>query len=699
MLALKSKLLAKLLEIASLFGSYTLGVYFRLKPALLYGVSLTADDPLIHYRMTKYLLEYGHLPAMDVLSWQPWGYVPGKVLPPLHYYTGAFLYKIISPLAPNLSLYDFTALISAFFAPLAIFPVYFLARDLWGRIPALFSAFTLSTITAYIVRSHAGFYRHEQFTIPFICLSLLFTIKSIRAEEEWKSLFYAGLSGLALLYVAGSWAAFRFLFDGYAVFFLMVLVVGKINRNIEYALLIPPTYVLVSSLGFLSNLTFRKQYLRTDSFPVYLAILAALLYELIPRTKLFSRLLTKIRRNHLAIVLSTLVVGSALAAGFAIPLTARLRRVIHPGTELPKGNVVETVMEHAPGATENVLRNQFGFLLIPYMVGAVLLMIDSWKKVEDMLIFLLSVLSLYFALSIVRLPPLASPFFCLVSSYSVKRAVDWTMKKIEAISRRRRVLKKKGRRLKFSSLISEISLPLLLIMFIAVGPLTHTVYAGNQFSRIKPNFIELDEGWMNAIRWLKENSEPGTIVMSWWDYGYWIIFASNESLRVLADGLTINSSQIRQIAKALTGTEEEALDVAMRFNASYIVIVDVDIGGEYYDAITMNRFVRPFDGSGKWMAMAWIAGRFEYSPFRQSYEWWTRDLPKFFMRQDTSLIPTTNAIEMTIFKLFGSYYNLTQPKYFELVHSEVYKAELTRREGGTFEYEWPHVLIFKVKKP
>ena len=689
----------KIIELASLAASYLLGVYLRLRPALIHGISLTADDPLLHYRMTKYLFETGSLPARDFLSWQPWGYIPGKFLPPLHYYTGAFLYKIARLIAPNLSLYEFTVLIPAFFAPLAIFPVYLIARDLWGKESAIFSAFALSSITAYLVRSHAGFYRHEQFTIPFICLSLMFTIRSMRSEEEWKSLIYAGLSGLALLYVAGSWAAFRFLFDGYAIYFLILLVLDKVNRKREYALLIPPIYVLVSSLGLLSNLTAKKQYLRVDSLPVYGALLTAIVYETIPRVGFLRRISKKIRASYLAIVISVGVMASMLIAGLAIPLTARLMRVVLPSTSLPKGNVVETVMEHAPGATEDVLRSQFGFLLISFMAGVILLVVERWKQVEDMLVLFFSLLSMYFALSIVRLPPLASPFFCLVSSYPVRWITKWTSKKVEFLSRRRRFLRKKGKKLKPSYMISEIAPAILMISFLVIGPLTHSVYASAQFSKVKPNFIELDEEWMNAIQWLTENAEPGETVMSWWDYGYWIIFASNESFRVLVDGLTINGTHIREVAKAFTGTEEEALDIAMRYGVSYLVIVDVDVGGEYYDSLTKNSFVRPFDGSGKWMAMAWIAKRFEYSPFREGYQWYTEDLPKFFIRQDSTMYPTYKTIDMTIFKLFGSYYNLTQPKYFELIHSEISKAELTSREGGTIDYEWPHVLIFKVKTP
>jgi len=527
----------------------------------------------------------------------------------------------------------------------------------------------------------------------------MFTIRSMRSEEEWKSLIYAGLSGLALLYVAGSWAAFRFLFDGYAIYFLILLVLDKVNRKREYALLIPPIYVLVSSLGLLSNLTAKKQYLRVDSLPVYGVLLAAIVFETIPRVGFLRRISKKIRASYLAIVISVGVMASMLIAGLAIPLTARLMRVVLPSTSLPKGNVVETVMEHAPGATEDVLRSQFGFLLISFMAGVILLVVERWKQVEDMLILFFSLLSMYFALSIVRLPPLASPFFCLVSSYTVCWITKWVSKKMEFLSRRRRFLRKKGKKVKPSYMISEIAPAILMISFLVIGPLTHSVYASTQFSKVKPNFIELDEEWMNAIQWLTENAEPGETVMSWWDYGYWIIFASNESFRVLVDGLTINGTHIREVARAFTGTEEEALDIAMRYGVSYLVIVDVDVGGEYYDSLTKNSFVRPFDGSGKWMAMAWIAKRFEYSPFREGYQWYTEDLPKFFIRQDSTMYPTYKTIDMTIFKLFGSYYNLTQPKYFELIHSEISKAELTSREGGTIDYEWPHVLIFKVKTP
>ena len=184
---------------------------------------------------------------------------------------------------------------------------------------------------------------------------------------------------------------------------------------------------------------------------------------------------------------------------------------------------------------------------------------------------------------------------------------------------------------------------------------------------------------MDAIEWLKENSGPSDVVMSWWDYGYWIVFVANRT--VMADGLTINSSQIRQIARSFMGTELEAYEMALLYNVSYIM---VDIGYE----------VSFFDGTGKWMAIGWIAGEFENSPFNlmTRRKFIQEDLPKFFRFIPAGggrgvFVPRLRTLNLTLFRMAAEplgIWELPELRFFELV----YVSE---------ESEYPRVVVFRVR--
>jgi dolichyl-diphosphooligosaccharide--protein glycosyltransferase len=48
--------------------------------------------------------------------------------------------------------------------------------------------------------------------------------------------------------------------------------------------------------------------------------------------------------------------------------------------------------------------------------------------------------------------------------------------------------------------------------------------------------------WLNTLNYMRANMPPGTVVMSWWDYGYWITAIGNQT--TLADNGTENATQI-----------------------------------------------------------------------------------------------------------------------------------------------------------
>ncbi len=665
----------KLLDVLVIAISYIIGAVIRILPTFKYGAHLTADDPLLHYRITAFLVKTGHLPSFDPLAWHPWSYNPSQILPILHYYTGAAIYEIAS-LFGFKDLYTVVVYIPVFFAPLAAIPIYLTAKELWGRSAAITSALAISLSWAYINRSLAGWYRHEQFAIPLLLTSFYFTIKGMRSNEEWKVLAYSGLSGLFLVYSAGVWAGFGALYDGYALMLVILILLNKLNWKETLALGLPPLYVLLSSLGALSNLAYRKLYISVESTLVWASLLAALVYVAMPKMKL-GKISDRRREISIAVGLALLLVFFAF--GIYQPLTGRFMRVLIPSAKLPKGNVVETVAEHGGGATVQTLTT----LLIPASLGLFFLLIERWRNDDELLLSLMTLITLYFATSIVRLPPLAAPFVALVSGFFAYRIVIFSepfLKKMRSLERAR---KRRGATLPLSKKISILKVPILLMIIFIVLPVAlqgHIRSYGMGQSQYVLTYQEalsyplgFTKGWQDALAWLKNNTKPDEVVISWWDYGYWMQTGAGKI--TMADGLTINSTQIRLIARSFIGPEERMLNLASEFNATYVV---VDIPSE----------VGQFSGGGKWVAMAWIAGEFQHSPYRpdEARKWFAQDLRKFFVYDRTTgrSVPTDYTLNTTLFKMALSAIGGVKLHYFDLVH--------VGKNNGYAE-----VAIFKVK--
>lgn len=645
-------------------GAFTLSVYIRILPALRYGEHLPGDDPLLHYRMTEYVVKNGTLPSRDPYAWHPWSYNPNYVLPVLHYYVGAYLYKLSKIFVPDLSIHDFCVYIPAVFSSFAIPLVYLIGREVWDESSGVFAAFGLATVLAYYERTFSSFYRHEQFAIPGILLSIYLLIRAFKSEELYKTIIYSMMSGFASIYVAGMWKGFRFLLDGYALFMLLLVLLGRIDLKSELSLSITMLYTVAGTLWF-SNLAYTFFPDDLEAYIAYGAILSAVIYELLPRLKL------KVRYRSLFSILLSIVIMLLPYLGLGTPLRGRLLRVVNPFTEFERGSVVYTVAEHSTGR----LFFDFNFLLPIALVGLIFFA-KKWEDESSLLVMLATLTSLYFAWSMARLPPLAAPFVAVASGITWSQSYKTLKDRIKTVQRIKQVRAKKRRKAKtrYDLLISPLLLSLLVI--------TCLVGSSVQTYRLIPSLAysdPLDPEWQAAFKWLRENADTNDVIMSWWDYGYWIV---NGSMRVtMADGLTINSSQIRVIAMAFMGSEEEAYDICMRYNISYVV---VDLLGEL-----AGNSGQLFSGDGKWVAIGWIAKKFTYNPYspktvRQFYQY---DFRRYFQIRDSQItLNYMTALNVTLFKMgIEAGYNYHVLKYFRLVFP-----------GNLTEGTAPRVAIFEV---
>lgn len=98
--------------------------------------------------------------------------------------------------------------------------------------------------------------------------------------------------------------------------------------------------------------------------------------------------------------------------------------------------------------------------------------------------------------------------------------------------------------------------------------------------------VSANASWTSALSWLNENSSEDAVVMSWWDYGYWILDLADRK-PVVDGGLYGHShEQDVDIGSAYCGTDHsKAVEIMSKYNADYLIFSEIE-GREIWAAIS-----------------------------------------------------------------------------------------------------------------
>jgi len=107
------------------------------------------------------------------------------------------------------------------------------------------------------------------------------------------------------------------------------------------------------------------------------------------------------------------------------------------------------------------------------------------------------------------------------------------------------------------------------------------------------------QDWLQALAWMRDNLPNDAVVVSWWDYGYWIEAMANKT--TLADGATRNQHQIAQIARIMMSNQSRSLPILEKYGATHIVVFQT------FDPRNPSRKLG-IGEYGKWIWMAKIGG-------------------------------------------------------------------------------------------
>ncbi|PVX24486.1 MAG: hypothetical protein CW716_09865, partial [Candidatus Bathyarchaeum sp.] len=278
----------------------------------------------------------------------------------------------------------------------------------------------------------------------------------------------------------------------------------------------------------------------------------------------------------------------------------------------PIQQLVQSVQEHKPATWGSFYYDLgVGILFVP--VGLYFAVQNPTHRNVFLVVFGLT--SIYFASSLVRLNLLLAPALSII----------WALALVQLIKPFVTILREgpavPRRKMRFRPRVGkEFSAGFIVLMFILLtatfvlpssGALqprviqrawSPTTIAGSSLP-VRTNVPD----WLDTLNWMRVNLPDDAVVLSWWDYGYWITTIANKT--TLADNGTVNSTQISLIGKFFMSNETSAMEIVDDFNSRgekkithvliFITFATKD-GETIYDA--------GYGDEGKWRWMAKIPG-------------------------------------------------------------------------------------------
>ncbi len=549
--------------------------YIRIIPAQKHGLELHANDPWIMYWATDYLVHHGILswftltqdnPATHIF-WYPWGrdFVHSEY--PLTMFITALTYPIGRAL--GLSVKGWSALIPPIFGSLIVITAYILARELGGELAGIFAALFTAVIPGTYERTVVGFIEKEAIALPFLLLGLFFIIRGFRKE----SILHSSIGGLLIGLIAWTWG-------GYQVVYLLIggsLALIPFFHRIRKRELVSFLFMIIiaSILSITSPVVGVLKTLKGAGLFLFAGYLLLAIGYILQVKEESNKWLERIGsgKAYLGILLLIIASGILLIVSGNLAVSGRALYFLGKHAKHP---LVASVAEHqAPSLT--YLFSQTGtpiLLSVVYLLWAVLFKLR--KDSSHIFLVLPVLLMLYVTSRASYLIQSGSTILSVGGALALAPVSSYLIKSLGIGS--------KGKRRSIDTLGATLwSTAIVVVLLLGILHAHTTIAEADSIvPSIKAGGLGLpveNDAWVKALNILANQTEKDAVIVAWWDYGYWISVGAHRA--TVADGATLNSTQISLLAKALTAkSESEALDILYNklhtpVNKTYIVIFDV----------------------------------------------------------------------------------------------------------------------------
>jgi len=203
----------------------------------------------------------------------------------------------------------------------------------------------------------------------------------------------------------------------------------------------------------------------------------------------------------------------------------------------------------------------YGFFVIPIVIGLCIILINH-RRAD---LFCLSWFACLLLLGLFsrRVFLYAAPASCIISGLGLAFVCDFR--------KLRRFLRFMEESARHYVTYMQMCAATLLLLFLLLSSLWWSLLA-------PMHRMAASNNWQDALFYLRDNTSEKAVVMSWWDYGYWILDVA-ERRPVVDNGFyAYDSERLEDVGLAYCTTEaSEAVQAMQRCGADYLVFSEVEI--------------------------------------------------------------------------------------------------------------------------
>jgi len=197
-------------------------------------------------------------------------------------------------------------------------------------------------------------------------------------------------------------------------------------------------------------------------------------------------------------------------------------------------------------------------LIIPLVVGLYITLINH-RRAD---LFCLSWFACLFFIGLLaaRVFLYTAPAACIISGLGL--AFIWDLEKLRLLHRY--IEKSVLRYIKIGSTVL-----LLFLLFLSSSLFAYWAYPDPR--------VAANNNWQDALIYLRDNTSEEAVIMSWWDYGYWILDLGER--RPVVDGgfYAYDQERLRDVGLAYCTTEpSEAAEIMEKYEADYLVFSRIE---------------------------------------------------------------------------------------------------------------------------
>lgn len=495
----------------------------------------------------------------------------------------SFLAKIISPLNPNASIDIVCYYLPPVLGILCVIVVFFISTLLFNAWSGLFAAFLLATLGGeFMARSIAGsadYHAWEVFLLVGFMLCVISSVKWHNIRNGIPSLLMAILAGLFIAVYIKSWYGAFYLYMIILATYILYLILLSIKLESASGIIFGILCTIISSsvlfyiiLTQLTGALIDNNTLIVSAICLIVIIIATVMHALAIS-----------RNNKWAFIVGVFILGVCgiivLLKVFQNTYFSYIINIIQPlflwGTSSHTSEE-RPILLFGNEFSLQVIWGNFTAALFLCIIGIGML-IKRLSNVDRHILFNLlfilvgTVVMLLATLGMVRFAYYFAVFVACMAGLLIFTIINVGIG----------YLRRNVRKMKWYDKIGDVLLILAILSLILIP----NIMISRQFSN--PLEGSLTGGWEQASLWLKNNTAepfgdseyyyanynkdkrtPSYSVMSWWDYGYWIMYVGHR-VPVCNPG---SNGRIEAAMFMTTTNNDGALRVLDKMKSQYVVI-------------------------------------------------------------------------------------------------------------------------------